>query len=97
MDLIKKQIAKENLFKQPWTISNQCNQNQKKCVALVAHGAKVQMRRVQGARFFIGQNMYNNRSINFLKHATFVVKRDVRLITDLTLIKNGSLNLGSEI
>ena len=59
----------------------------KKCVALVAHGAKVQMRRVQGARFFIGQYMYNNRSINFLKHATFVAKRDVRLITGLDLDK----------
>ena len=57
----------------------------KKYVALVSHGTRVQLRPVQGVRFFVSKSGYDNRSVNFLQGLTFVVERDLRLITSLDL------------
>ena len=57
----------------------------KKYVALVSHGTRVQLRPVQGVRFFVSKSGYDNRSVNFLQGLTFVVEKDLRLITSLDL------------
>ena len=55
----------------------------KKYVTLVFNGTRVQLRPLQGMRFFVLKSACYNRFINFLQGSTFAAERDMRLITHL--------------
>ena len=57
-------------------------------MATVSNETRVQLRPVQGARFFVSKSGYDNRYVNLLQGSTFVVERDVRFITGLDLDEN---------